>query len=132
MTKVSNWAAYEAEPTIAVVIPPRNTRLLSAAFVANPSPRDTHLLMIESMGRLGWREISGYGQRALVETAMGRYKSIVGTRLRARDWLGQKTEAAIGVAVLNRMPAAGRPSPRCTNAHAIRYGPCCHVQVFPT
>ena len=66
--------------------------------------------MIESMGRLGWQEISGYGERALVETAMGRYKSIVGRKLRARDWRGQKTEAAIGVAVLNRMLAAGRPN----------------------
>ena len=66
--------------------------------------------MIESMGRLGWQEISGYGQRALVETAMGRYKSIVGTRLRARDWRGQRTEATIGVAVLNRMLATGRPN----------------------
>jgi hypothetical protein len=56
---------------------------------ANPSPRDTHLLMIESMGRLGWQEISGYGQRALMETAIGRYKSIVGTRLRERDWRGR-------------------------------------------
>lgn len=118
--QVTADGAYEGEPTyetiarrdpdIAVVIPPRVTGLLSASFEANPSPRDTHLLMIESMGRLGWQEISGYGQRALVETAMGRYKSIVGTRLRARDWRGQKTEAAIGVAVLNRMLAAGRPN----------------------
>jgi hypothetical protein len=118
--QVTADGAYDGEPTyetiarrdpdIAVVIPPRVTGLLSASFEANPSPRDTHLLMIESMGRLGWLEISGYGQRALVETAMGRYKSIVGTRLRARDWRGQKTEAAIGVAVLNRMLAAGRPN----------------------
>ena len=118
--QVTADGAYDGEPTyetiarrdpdIAVVIPPRVTGLLSASFEANPSPRDTHLLMIESMGRLGWQEISGYGQRALVETAMGRYKSIVGTRLRARDWRGQRTEATIRVAVLNRMLAAGRPN----------------------
>ena len=39
-----------------------------------------------------------------------RYKSIIGSRLRARDWRGQKIEAAIGVAVLNRMLATGRPN----------------------
>jgi hypothetical protein len=40
---------------------------------------------------------------------MGRYKSLIGPRLRARRFAGQQTEAAIGVAVLNRMLAAGRP-----------------------
>jgi hypothetical protein len=41
---------------------------------------------------------------------MGRYKSIIGPRLRARRFEAQQTEAAIGVAVLNRMLAAGRPN----------------------
>ena len=92
------------------MIPPRVTALPSVEFETNASPRDTHLLMIESVGRFGWQELSGYGKRALVETAMGRYKSIIGARLRARDGRGQETEAAIGVAVLNRMLAAGRPN----------------------
>jgi hypothetical protein len=42
---------------------------------------------------------------------MGRYKSLIGPRLRARGFAGQQTEAAIGVAVLNRMLAAGHPNP---------------------
>ena len=93
--QVTADGAYDGEPTyetiarrdpdIAVVIPARATALPSAEFETNASPRDTHLLMIASMGRLGWQEVSGYGKRALVETTMGRYKSIVGTRLRARD-----------------------------------------------
>lgn len=49
-------------------------------------------------------------QRALVETMMGRYKAIIGPRLRARDWRGQRTEAAVAVAVLNRMLGAARPN----------------------
>ena len=40
---------------------------------------------------------------------MGRYKSLIGPWLRARGFAGQQTEAAICVAVLNRMLAAGRP-----------------------
>ena len=53
-------------------------------------------------------------KRALVETAMSRYKGIFGPRLRARSFPAQQTEAAIGVAVLNRMLACGRPkSVRC-------------------
>ena len=51
----------------------------------------------------------GYGQRALVETAMSRYKSIIGARLRARHWRGQQAEVAIAVEVLNRMLGPGRP-----------------------
>lgn len=50
------------------------------------------------------------GQRAaaecaLVETAIGRYKVIIGRRLRARSLAGQQTEVAIGCAVFNRMLA---------------------------
>jgi len=44
-----------------------------------------------------------------VETTMGRYKALLGPRLRARGFAAQQTEAGIGVAVLNRMLAAGRP-----------------------
>ena len=41
---------------------------------------------------------------------MGRYKALIGLRLRARGFAAQQTEAAVGVAVLNRMLAAGRPN----------------------
>lgn len=54
-------------------------------------------------GRIGWQEDTGYGERSLVETAMGRDKTIIGAGLRARSLPGQRAEAAAGVAVLNRM-----------------------------
>jgi hypothetical protein len=70
--------------------------------------------VITERGRLAWQAATGYGQRALIETTMGRYKMLIGPRLRARGFAAQQTEAAIGVAVLNRMLAAGRPiSVRC-------------------
>jgi hypothetical protein len=40
---------------------------------------------------------------------MGRYKALIGPRFRTRGFSAQQTEAAIGVAVLNQMLAAGRP-----------------------
>ena len=40
---------------------------------------------------------------------MGRYKALIGPRLRARHPDAQQTEPAIGVAVRNRMLAAARP-----------------------
>ena len=95
---------------IAVVIPPRENAVPSVGFETDPSPRDTHLLTIESLGRLGWQEVTGYGQRALVETAMGRYKSPISERLRCRGDAARCTEAVVGAAGLNRMLDAARPN----------------------
>jgi hypothetical protein len=111
--------AYDGMPTydvvaqrsedIRVIIPPHVTAVLGAESEQNPSQRDRHILAIADQGRLGWQEETDYGQRALVETAMGRYEAIIGPRLRARSFSGQKVEAGVGVAVLHRMLHAGRP-----------------------
>jgi hypothetical protein len=94
---------------VRVIIPPHATAALSADAGHNPSQRDQHILSIAARGRLGWQKEADYGRRALAETAMGRYKAIIGPCLRARSFSGQQAEAAIGVAVLNRMTNAGRP-----------------------
>ena len=116
--QVTADGAYDGEPTyqtiaahdsaIAVVIPPQENAVPSAGFQTDPSPRDTHLLMIASLGRLGWQEVTGYGKRALVETAMGRYKGLIGERLRSRGDAARRTEAVVGAAVLNRMLDAAK------------------------
>jgi hypothetical protein len=95
-----------------VVIPPRATAVPSGEQ-DQPSQRDYHLKMITERGRLAWQGATGYGQRSLVETTMGRYKALIGPRLRARGFAAQQSEAAIGVAVLNRMLAAGHPNSVC-------------------
>src|SRR6201998_1456283 len=110
--------AYDGAPTyqtiaphgdgIEVVIPPRATAVPSGE-PDPPTQRDRHLAMIAEQGRLAWQAATGYGQRSLVETTMGRYKTLIGPRLRARGFPAQQTEAAIGVAVLNRMLVTGRP-----------------------
>ena len=118
ITRVTADGAYDGAPTyatiaahgedIAVVIPPRSTAILSGE--QGPlAQRDRHLEMITERGRLAWQKATDYGKRSLVETTMGRYKALIGPRLRARGFDGQQTEAAIGVTVLNRMLAAGRP-----------------------
>jgi hypothetical protein len=45
----------------------------------------------------------------LVETAVYRYKTIIGRRLQARTLPNQRTEAKIGCNVLNRMTSFGMP-----------------------
>ena len=117
--KVTADGAYDGAPTyqtiarhgddIEVVIPPRKTAVPGTES-SSLSQRDRHIEVMKTEGRPAWQEATGYGQRALVETTMGRYKSIIGPRLRARGFEAQQTEAAIGVAVLNRMLAVGRPN----------------------
>ena len=118
--QVSADGAYDGEPTyaiiaardqnITVVIPPRATSTAPAKLGMNASRRDVHVHTAAALGRLGWQEVSGYGRRALVETAVGRYKALIGPRLRARSEAGRRTEAAVGAVVLNCMLAAARPN----------------------
>ena len=75
-----------------------------------PTQRDRHLAMIAEQDRLAWQAATDYGQRSLVETTMGRYKALIGPRLRACGFAARQTEAAIGTTLLNRMLAAGRPN----------------------
>jgi hypothetical protein len=51
---------------------------------------------------------------------MGRYKSLIGPRLRARGFAAQQTEAAIAAAVLNRVLAADAriPSVASRSSHS--------------
>ena len=117
--RVTADGAYDGAPTyqtiaahgdeIALVIPPRSTAVPSGD-PGPPTQRDRHLAMIAEQGRMAWQAATRYGQRSLVETTMGRYKALIGPRLRARGFPAQQTEAAVGVAVLNRMLAAGRPA----------------------
>jgi DDE family transposase len=118
IVRVTADGAYDGAPTyqtiaaqgdgIEVVIPPRGTAV-SSGELDPPTKRDRHLTMITEQGRLAWQVTTGYGQRSLVETTMGRYKTLIGPRLRSRGLAAQQTEAAVGVAVLNRMSATGRP-----------------------
>lgn len=114
-------AVLRHSPGARVVIPPRSNAVERPNAQAS-CLRDDHIASMQIDGRLKWQASTGYGKRALVETAMGRYKGVIGPRLRARSFLAQQTEAAIGVAILNRMLACGRPkSVRCqTSAGATK------------
>src|SRR3954449_3802083 len=93
-------------PAARVIIPPRSTAVLSKA---GTTQRDDHLRSIQKHGRIGWQRRSGYGRRSLVETAMYRYKTIIGRRLQARTLPNQKTEAKIACNALNKMTRLGMP-----------------------
>ena len=59
---------------------------------------------------MAWQKATGYNQRSRGETLVGRWKAVIGPKLKARNFKNQKTEANIGVWFLNRMTGVGRPS----------------------
>jgi hypothetical protein len=111
--------AYDGDPTYRtildrhpdaeVVIPPRSNAVLSDTAETEPTQRDRHIEMLARKGRMGWQAVTGYGKRALVETAFYRYKVLIGRSLRARTLSAQKVETWIACAVINRMTSLGMP-----------------------
>ena len=91
------------------MIPPRAGAVPSPTADTAPTQRDRHIRMIRDRGRLGWQEAVGYGRRSLGETAVSRYKAIIGRDLRVRTLPAQKTEARVACSVLNRMTRLGMP-----------------------
>ena len=121
IASVTADGAYDGEPTYAaaaarqpdplpdVVVPPRASAVPSTGDVAKQSPRDRHIRLIAEKGRMGWQRATGYGRRSLGETAVGRYKHLIGPKLRARTLPGQRGEVALAIQALNRMIRAAKP-----------------------
>lgn len=101
-------AARQHDPP-EVVIPPRASAVPSTDDVEAQTPRDRHIRLMAEKGRMGWQRATGYGRRNHVETTIGRYKRLIGPKLRARGMTTQQGEAAIAVAVLNRMIRVAKP-----------------------
>src|SRR5829696_7627761 len=102
-------AARQPQAPPSLVIPPRRSAVLSAQADADPSQRDGHIRLIQEHGRSVWRKATGHGRRSLAETAIGRYKALIGPRLRARGLVNQQGEVALGSKVLNRMIRVAKP-----------------------
>ncbi len=108
--------AYDGEPTYAaaaarqhhpppdVVVPSRASAVPSpdGSDGSGQSPRDCHIglreprgsLDMAERGRMGWQRETEYGRRNQAETAMSRYKHLIGPKLRARGLSAQRGEAA--------------------------------------
>ena len=102
-------ARQQHGPPPDVVIPPRASAVLSTDSTDRQSQRDRHIRMIAEKGRMGWQKATGYGRRSLVETAIGRYKHLIGSTLRARSLAAQQGEVAMAVRALNRMIDVAKP-----------------------
>ena len=93
------------------VIPPRkDAAIRPPPGLKNPPPtRGAAVARIAEIGRKAWKEEAHYHRRSLAETAMCRYKTIIGPGLKARTLENQKAEAAVAVRCLNRFTALGMP-----------------------
>jgi hypothetical protein len=100
----------ERDPDAAVIVPPRSTAAPSDTAATDPKQRDRHLQCIDEKGRIGWQKMSGYNKRSRIETAIGRYKQVIGDGLRFHKDERRTTEVAVAVHVLNRMLELGRPN----------------------
>jgi len=102
-------ASHQPDPPPDVFIPPRASAVPSTENAEAQSQRDRHIRLIAEKGRMAWQKATGYGRRSLAETAVGRYKAIIGPKLRARSLPAQQGEVAVAAEVLNRMIRVAKP-----------------------
>jgi hypothetical protein len=129
-------ADHQADPPPDVVIPPRASAVASTGAAEAQSQRDRHVRFIAEQGRMAWQKATGYGRRSLAETTVGRYKAVIGPKLRARGLSAQQGEAAIAVAVLNRMIRVANRFPCASPDPSLLHGlppaqlsPCNNAQL---
>ncbi len=105
------YSACEKRKIPKIAIPPRRDARIwqHGNCAAAPLARDENLRQIRKMGRRRWKQVSGYHQRSLAETAVFRFKTVFGDHLQSRALPQQVTEAAIKCAALNRMIQLGMP-----------------------
>ena len=101
-------AARQHNPPPHIVIPPRASWIVNAD-VDTRTIRDRHVRDIAEKGRMAWQKANRYGRRSIVETTIGRYKHIIGPKLRARSTAGQKGEVFIAICALNQMIRTAKP-----------------------
>ena len=95
--------------TLDVVIPPPKNAVIRPQSARDPTVRDRHIAQIRSNGRMACQAATGYNQRSRIETQIGRWKGVIGPKLKSRSFSRQITEIKVGQKVRNTMTALGRP-----------------------
>ena len=106
-------AKHSTERSPRVVIPPRRNARVSRRPTAATNQRNHNIRWICDVGRRRWQKESGYTRRNLVETAIFRFKTIIGRRLRSRTLPSQQTEVRIACSIINTMTQLGMPESYC-------------------
>ena len=85
-----------------IIIPPAARSIPIPGTPHGGSERERHAATIGARGRMAWQKKSGYGRRALVETAISRLKRHGGGRLTARTLGAQRAEVALRISAANK------------------------------
>ena len=110
------YSTIEARPSRSpteILIPPRSNARSPPRSRKSTKSRDHTMQLIGELGIRRWRKVSGYMRRNLVETAISRFKIIIGRRLRSRTIASQRTEARFACRILNTMTHLGLPDSYC-------------------
>jgi hypothetical protein len=98
---------YGATP---VIPPQRNAKIKKPGNCSGPPlPRDEAIRYIRGHGRKKWKRVSCYHRRSLAETAVYRFKTLMGRFVEARTWENERTEVRLKVRALNLMTGLGMP-----------------------
>lgn len=93
-------------PDAEIVIPPKDNTF---ADDNHHHKRMNNLIAYYALGVIKWQKVREYGRRNISETAMQRYKRIIGRQLHSRNFKRQKKEMLIGCSILNRFTQLGMP-----------------------
>ncbi|MCY9809913.1 transposase, partial [Aeromonas caviae] len=96
---------------IKATIPPRK----NAAFWKKGHPRNEAVAALKAGELEQWKKDSGYHQRSIAETAMYRFKQLIGPKLSLRSYNAQVGEILAGVKVMNKVIGLGMPIRQAVN-----------------
>jgi len=101
---------FQDRPIKPVIPPKKNAKIKQHGnSKEKPLERDQAIRNIRKVGRKTWKQQTDYHKRSLSETAMFRYKTIIGDHVKARSLEHQITETRLGCNILNRMNELGKP-----------------------
>ena len=105
--------SYGASP---VIPPQKNAKIQKHGNAGGPPlPRDEAIRYIRGHGRNNghgrnkWKRVHDYHQRSLAETAVYRFKGLMGRFVEARTWENERTEVRLKAKTLNQMTRLGMP-----------------------
>ncbi len=96
---------------VTIAIPPIKNTVVHDCKDSDFGSRNQNVAYVNEYGSYYCQAHSDYNFRALAETAMFRYKTIIGDELNSRKLVSEKIEARIGCIVINKITALGMPRP---------------------
>jgi hypothetical protein len=101
-----NCWSWVQENHVRGVFPPRKGAILETHGNAHAkaSQRDKLIRLRRDVGKKAWKKKTKYSRRSLAETAMYRFKTLLGENLSSRTGFNQMAEALLKCNILNQMP----------------------------